>query len=889
MEAENQILKSNADNQTGILDEIFSEFTDHYSEINQLLQFLNKRLPGCHPQYVTDQGKVLSLEHTPPVAENIQNDLIAKLNDDQQIVTFKLPKQGVIYALRVKEFKGILVCFLAIDRIDSALQDSGDVIISTCVELFFSHKALSDKEEFFSIQKRQLHRQLQVLEKRYQEILEDNHRGYQIIREQQENYSRMLKSEIDRQTAELRKANKELEEKRQFQQKILDTAATAIYTIDPELRITEVNEEFCAITGYRKNEIIGNPIDILKCTPSDDLQKMFFSKNAQKIVKKQYSIRTKDGRELKIIKSSDILLDESGRVIGAVESFADVTDLIKARENAEAANRAKSVFLASMSHEIRTPMNAVIGFTDMLLDTDLKEEQIDYAETIKRSGDALLSLINDILDFSKVEAGQMDLEIIDFDPEITAFDVCELIRTRVANKPIEILCRIGINVPACVKGDPGRFRQVLINLMGNAAKFTEAGEIELVLDVGAETADRVKLHVMVRDTGIGIPEEKLESIFEAFQQADTSTTRKFGGTGLGLSICRKIAALMNGEIWAESPAPVHHINQSSSNTGPGSVFHFTCWLEKSSAKLKDKHTKVSLSDKKVLVVDDNQANLDIMKHMLESVGMRVTCLLDGKEVIDALKEAADTKDPFSLCIVDILLGEMNGVDVAKSIRKQNSDISQVSLLAFSSSMDQSAKSCREVGFDGFLPKPTRRDRLYKMIEQLLSEGAADKDRKTEHSEQEIETQHSIREKAKHSIRILLAEDNALNQKLAMVMLKSAGYQVEIANNGQEAIDKYRASPGGYDLIFMDVQMPEMDGLAATRAIREQERTMKQTENSKPRIPIIAMTANAMKGDREKCLEAGMDDYIAKPIKREIVFEMVDKWVLQKHPAGNQNE
>jgi PAS domain S-box-containing protein len=651
-----------------------------------------------------------------------------------------------------------------------------------------------------------------------------------------------------------------------------------------------VNEEFCAITGYQKEEIVGNHTDILRCSPNDDLQNLFSSDLAGKIVKKQYTIRAKNGRELIIIKSSDILLDESGQVIGAVESFADVTDLIKARENAEAANRAKSVFLASMSHEIRTPMNAVIGFTDMLLDTDLREEQADYAATIKRSGEVLLSLINDILDFSKVEAGQLDLEFIDFDPEITAFDVCELIRARVAKKSIEILCRIGINVPAFVKGDPGRFRQVLINLMGNAAKFTDAGEIELVLDVGAETEDRIKLHVMVRDTGVGIPGKKLESIFEAFQQADNSTTRKYGGTGLGLSICRKIAALMDGEIWAESPFPPDYSNCRSSSDGPGSVFHFTCWLEKSGIKPEDKLTNVSLVGTRVLVVDDNQTNLDIMKHMLESVGMRVVCLLDGAEVVEALENAVRAKDPFSLCVFDILLGEMNGADLAKEIRGLESEISQVLLIASSSSMDQTAKSCREVGFDGFLPKPIRRDRLYKMLERLLINKAEEKDQQSRSSDGEIVTQHSLREKEKHSIRILLAEDNVLNQKLAVLMLKRAGYQVDIAENGQEVIDKYTTSSDRFDLIFMDIQMPRVDGLAATEAIRKAEKDPKNIDDSRHRIPIVAMTANALKGDREKCLGVGMDDYMTKPIKRETVFAMVDKWVIRscrKRPQGKQ--
>jgi len=883
MKPASESLRHERDERMQILEDIFDEFTDFDNEIHELLEFLKERVPDGHFQYITNRGDAIPPDALSYVFMDIQDRLVQKVQTEEKLVSFGLPNDGAAYGVPVRKYKGTLLFAFPVGKKISGLKDHGPSYVPVCVEVFFLDKALEEKENLFSIQKKQLHRQLQVQEKRYQEILEDNHRGYQIIREQQDNYSRMLKSEIERQTAELRNANKELEEKRQFQQKILDTAATAIYTVDPNRRITDVNDEFCAITGYERNEVLSHHIDILRCAPNDDLQELFASGKMEKIVKQQYAMRAKDGRELLIIKSSDILLDESGSVIGTVESFSDVTGLIKARENAESANRAKSVFLASMSHEIRTPMNSVIGFTDMLLDTELQEEQIDFAKSIKRGGELLLSLINDILDFSKVEAGRMDLECIDFDPEITAFDVCELIRTRVAKNPIEILCRIGINVPAYVKGDPERFRQVLINLMGNAAKFTQAGEIELLVDVGAQTEDKIKLHVMVRDTGIGIHKEKLDSIFNAFQQADDSTTRKYGGTGLGLSICRKIAALMNGEIWAESPVPLEMVGVNAPAAEPGSVFHFTSWLEKSNKKPENKLVKISLANLRVLVVDDNQVNLEIIRHILESVGMQVVCIKNGKQVVPTLQEAAAGSNPFSLCIVDILLGDMNGVDVAKAVRGQVSEISQVPLLAFSSSMDTTARSCREVGFDGFLPKPIRRDRLYKMLERLLIDTANLRDGQANRSEREIATQHSVREKTKHSMQILLAEDNKLNQKLAVLMLKSAGYQVEVANDGQAAIDKYSAAPDQYDMVFMDIQMPNVDGLSATKAIRKVETDRSQNTGSEQRIPIVAMTANAMKGDREKCLGAGMDDYVAKPIKREVVFKMVDKWILKRNP------
>jgi len=601
--------------------------------------------------------------------------------------------------------------------------------------------------------------------------------------------------------------------------------------------------DFIVMTGYASEY---SYVDIIDAGATDYMTKPFDMEELKARI-------GRIERERRILKE---LKDTNAQLEAAIERASQMA------RKAEAASMAKSQFLANMSHEIRTPMNSVIGFTDMLLDADPDETQMDYVKSIKRSGEALLSLINDILDFSKIEAGQLDFEEIDFDPELLAYDVCELIRPRIGSKPIEIVCRIGDSLPALVKGDPLRCRQVLTNLMGNASKFTEAGEIELSLDIEEVKGSRIKLHAKIRDTGIGISREKLSIIFEPFQQANGSTTRRYGGAGLGLSICKQMSNRMQGDVWAES------------EPNKGSTFHFTAWLGEAEEGGAKRFTSVSLSGKKGLVVDDNQSNVKILMHLLQSAGMRVVSLTDGKEVVPTLQKALRAGNPFDICITDIHMPGMSGYEIAKQIQAFRSKIQNLPLIALSSLMERDAKKCEKAGFDGFLSKPIRREKLYQMLERIMGE-REDEHEKDGGGKKKIVTQYSLKEDMKHSARILLAEDNPANQKLAKIMLTKAGYQVEVANNGKEAVEKCITSAERFDLILMDVQMPEMDGMEATQAIRER---------GFDTIPIVAMTAHAMKGDRERCLAAGMDDYITKPMKREIVFEILDKWVFSQEAS-----
>jgi PAS domain S-box-containing protein len=690
--------------------------------------------------------------------------------------------------------------------------------------------------------------------------------------------TRELRDEI----AERTRAEAAMRESEEKYRAILGNVEDGFYEVDLSGNFTLANRALCEVFGYTEAELFG--MNNRAYTDEANARLVYEAFNevfrtGQPARVLDYEITNRAGNKIFVETSVTLIRDSNGEPSGFRGTLRDISErkraedeLRRAKQVAEAASRTKSEFLANMSHEIRTPMNGIIGMTELALDTQLSVEQREYLDLVKLSADSMLSVINDILDFSKIEAGKLELDPVAFDLQEISGDTMKTLALRAEQKGLELTCYVPPEVPTALIGDSGRLRQVLVNLVGNAIKFTEHGEINVEVRLEKQTEDAVLLHFIVRDTGIGIPAEKQEVIFEAFAQADGSTNRRYGGTGLGLAISSQLVAMMGGRLWVESqgnfefrnsnfeianPQPAIRHPQSA---GTGSSFHFTVAFKMQQGALPGLVThQAELQGTRVLVVDDNATNRRILDSLLTHWRMEPAMAGGGQAALDMLSSASASGRPFALVLLDADMPDMDGFETAIRIMG-NPEFAGTNVMMLSSADQQRSNvRCREIGIASYLIKPIRPNELLSAIKSALGMRAV------EESKMPTITASSQAETVKR-IRVLIAEDNIVNQRLALRLLEKKGYDAAVADNGLKALALLAEQE--FDLVLMDVQMPEMNGFEATAAIRQQEETTGR------HIPIIAMTAHAIKGDEERCLAAGMDGYVSKPINSEHLFGLI---------------